>query len=273
MKDPAFLFYSNDFLTGVADLTMEERGQYITLLCLQHQKGPLSEKTIWLSVGNVSVDVLNKFETNTNGFFINKRLQEEIDKRSIFIESRRKNGEKGGRPSKNNHKDNLMDNHKDNLNKSEREPYGFAYANHMGNLPENENENENSLLEIENRKDRGYGGKKNNLPHHTEIHNPVNGQFTKTKTNVVKELVPHPNDDAGKVQYEIVAMSNGWSYDKLITVWEAWCASRESNEEKRFNRTEALADFRKFAMSWRVNEQAKKVKPAPERKKIVYEEP
>jgi len=49
-KDPAFLFYSSDFLSGITDLTMEERGQYITLLCLQHQKGSLSEKTIRLSV-------------------------------------------------------------------------------------------------------------------------------------------------------------------------------------------------------------------------------
>jgi hypothetical protein len=63
-KDPAFLFYSSDFLNGVADLTMEERGQFITLLCLQHQKGTLTDKTIRLSLGSVSVDVLSKFSKN-----------------------------------------------------------------------------------------------------------------------------------------------------------------------------------------------------------------
>ena len=41
-RDPAFLFYSSDFLSGIADLNMEERGQYITLLCVQHQKGRLN---------------------------------------------------------------------------------------------------------------------------------------------------------------------------------------------------------------------------------------
>ena len=46
MKDPAFVFYTGDFLTGVIDMTMEERGQYITLLCLQHQKGHFSKKTL-----------------------------------------------------------------------------------------------------------------------------------------------------------------------------------------------------------------------------------
>jgi hypothetical protein len=100
MKDPAFLFYPSDFLTGVTDLTMEERGQYITLLCLQHQKGLLSEKTIRLSVGNVSVDVLSKFKQDEEGNYFNQRLQSEIEKRSAFVDSRRENGSKGGRPKK-----------------------------------------------------------------------------------------------------------------------------------------------------------------------------
>ena len=100
MKDPAFLFYSSDFLSGVSDLTMEERGQYITLLCVQHQKGVLTEKTIRLSVGSVSVFVLNKFFKDENGNYSNKRLEKESEKRIKFTESRRNNGKKGGRPPK-----------------------------------------------------------------------------------------------------------------------------------------------------------------------------
>jgi len=99
-KDPAFLFYPSDFLTGVAGLTMEERGQYITLLCLQHQSGGLTEKTIRLTVGSVSVDVLSKFHLCENGLYTNKRLEVEVQKRIQFVESRRVNGKKGGRPSK-----------------------------------------------------------------------------------------------------------------------------------------------------------------------------
>jgi hypothetical protein len=45
-KDPAVLFYSSDFLTGTLLMNYEERGQYITLLCLQHQKGHLTEKEL-----------------------------------------------------------------------------------------------------------------------------------------------------------------------------------------------------------------------------------
>jgi hypothetical protein len=97
MKDPAFLFYSSDFLSGCIGLDMEERGQYITLLCAQHQKGHLSEKTIRLLVGSVSVNVLVKFSKDEDGNYFSIRLDSEIEKRKNFTESRRLNGQKGGR--------------------------------------------------------------------------------------------------------------------------------------------------------------------------------
>ena len=124
-KDPAFLFYSSDFLNGVADLTMEERGQFITLLCLQHQKGTLTDKTIRLSLGSVSVDVLSKFTKDKQGNFYNERLSEEIEKRIQFTESRRNNGSKGGRP------------------KNNTKPIGLAKHNLMEDVNENENEDIN----------------------------------------------------------------------------------------------------------------------------------
>lgn len=133
-KDPAVLFYTSDFLSGVIDLDMAERGQYITLLCAQHQKGHLSEKTIRLLVGSVSVSVLQKFKQDEDGLYFNERMEMEANKRKQFIESRQVNGKKGGRPK--NHMDNLMDNHK-------------------ANLMENENENDN---ENDNINYRGIGG-------------------------------------------------------------------------------------------------------------------
>jgi hypothetical protein len=124
-KDPAFLFYSSDFLNGVSDLTMEERGQFITLLCLQHQKGTLTDKTIRLCLGSVSVDVLSKFTKDKQGNYFNERLNEEIEKRIQFTESRRNNGSKGGRP------------------KNNTKPLGLAKHNLMEDVNENENEDVN----------------------------------------------------------------------------------------------------------------------------------
>jgi hypothetical protein len=99
-KDPAILFYTGDFLNGCTCLTMEERGQYITILCLQHQLGHLSEKTIRLSLGSVSVDVLKKLSKDSEGNFYNERMDSEMQKRAQFIETRKDNGKKGGRPKK-----------------------------------------------------------------------------------------------------------------------------------------------------------------------------
>jgi hypothetical protein len=105
-KDPAILFYTGDFLNGCTCLTMEERGQYITILCLQHQLGHLSEKTIRLSLGSVSVDVLKKLSKDSEGNFYNERMDSEMQKRAQFIETRINNGSKGGRPKKANAKPN-----------------------------------------------------------------------------------------------------------------------------------------------------------------------
>lgn len=106
MKDPAFLFYSSDFLTGVSDLSMEERGIYITLLCLQHQKGRLSEKMIRLCCGNATAsatqDVMQKFEVDENGLYYNKRLEIEIEKRKQHTDKQRDRAIKGWEKRKNN---------------------------------------------------------------------------------------------------------------------------------------------------------------------------
>jgi hypothetical protein len=122
-KDPAILFYTGDFLNGCTDLTFEERGQYITLLCLQHQKGHLSEKTIRLSVGSVSVDVLKKLSKDETGNYFNERMELEMQKRSHFLDSRYFNGKKGGRPVKANNKPNSKPNKKakQNLHEDDNE--------------------------------------------------------------------------------------------------------------------------------------------------------
>ncbi len=101
-KDPAFLFYPSDFLTGVSDLTFEERGQYITLLCLEHQKGRLSPKMISLCCGNATADVLDKFEIDEHGNYFNTRLEFEIEKRKEHSEKQRNRAIEGWKKRKEN---------------------------------------------------------------------------------------------------------------------------------------------------------------------------
>ena len=59
-KDPAVLFYTSDFLSGTFTMTNEQVGMYIRLLCLQHQKGKLSEKDM---LSTVSYTHLRAHET------------------------------------------------------------------------------------------------------------------------------------------------------------------------------------------------------------------
>jgi hypothetical protein len=123
MKDPAFLFYSGDFIAGVSEMTMEERGQYITLLCFQHGKGHLSLEFIKRAIPGISEYVLAKFKTDSEGLYFNERLEFEAEKRKNYSESRRNNRKK-----------------KDMLNISE------TYDKHMEN--ENENENINEDIDV-----------------------------------------------------------------------------------------------------------------------------
>lgn len=101
-KDPAFLFYSQDFFTGVSTMSFEDRGKFITVLCVMHQKGRLTEETIRFLVGSISDNLSVKFRIDEKGLWFNKRLEEEIEKRLKFTESRRENGNLGGRPPKKN---------------------------------------------------------------------------------------------------------------------------------------------------------------------------
>ena len=91
MKDPAFLFYSADFITGTILMTDDQIGKYIKLLCLQHQKGHLSEKHMLNICKTYDKDIFEKFNRDEAGLFFNKRLDDEVIRRSKYSESRRKN--------------------------------------------------------------------------------------------------------------------------------------------------------------------------------------
>ena len=116
-KDPAFLFYTSDFLTGTAFMTDSQVGKYVRLLCYQHQQGALTRKQMLKVMGKPDPEILAKFSIKSDGRFENERMAEEVAKRSKFILSRQINGAKGGRPK--------------------------ASGKPSANLPKNETKNEN----------------------------------------------------------------------------------------------------------------------------------
>lgn len=75
---PWFKFFPADFLGGVAELSSEERGSYITLLCVQWQSGSLPselDRLERLAGGPVSALVLAKFKAGSDGRLRNDRLE------------------------------------------------------------------------------------------------------------------------------------------------------------------------------------------------------
>lgn len=125
-KDPAFLFYTNDFISGTQFFTNEEVGLYIRLLCAQHQHGRLNKKQVKIICNSLDIDVLNKFSIDEQGLYFNERLESEIEKRSKFSLSRSAN-----RLGK------TKDLNKPPKNKNTRK----TYVNHM----EDENENKDKI--------------------------------------------------------------------------------------------------------------------------------
>lgn len=136
-KDPAFLFYSADFIVGTYEMTDEQVGRYIRLMCLQHQKGHLSESVV-LSVmgGEIDKEVIGKLKRDDDGLYYNERLDEETNKRRKYSESRAKN-RKGGAVSKSH------DNHMSNICNS--------YDEHMVNENVNVNETNKKIVKVKHK--------------------------------------------------------------------------------------------------------------------------
>ena len=122
MKDPAVLFYTSDFISGTLTMTDSQRGQYILLLCLQHQKGYLTEKDMLNICKSYDEDIWCKFIV-IEGKFYNERMKNESEKRKKYSESRRNN-----RSSKDNKEE-------------EKNDISLSYDKHM------ENENENIIID------------------------------------------------------------------------------------------------------------------------------
>ena len=93
-KDPAFLFYSSDFLTGTMFLTDEQVGKFVRLLCLQHQKGHLRKKDMLKICETYDEDIFDKFKKDENDLYYNERLEAETNRRKAYSESRRNNRKK-----------------------------------------------------------------------------------------------------------------------------------------------------------------------------------
>ena len=90
-KDPAFLFYPNDYLGGTMGMTFEQKGAYMELLMLQFNRGHMTKHMMGQVVGQLLDGILDKFEIDEHGMYFNRRLEIEQNKRKLFVASRLNN--------------------------------------------------------------------------------------------------------------------------------------------------------------------------------------
>lgn len=91
-KDPAFLFYPNDWLGGTMSMTRAQKGAYIDLLVAQFNSGPLSISAIKQVLGRDFKEwksLADKFKKDEHGNFFNSRLEDEKSKRKQHAETQR----------------------------------------------------------------------------------------------------------------------------------------------------------------------------------------
>lgn len=188
-KDPAFLFYPNDWLGGTLGMTFEEKGAYMELLMLQFNRGHMTSHMMGHMVGQNLDKLLHKFTKDENGLYYNVRLDEEKEKRKTFTASRRNNITGTNQHTKNNHK---KEGHK-----------GGHMSSHM------ENENNNTI--ISNKEDKIEKSKQlwNYLLNSKKWIEPLIMKHETNRTLIalslkdffaIQNLIENPREDAEEVK-------------------------------------------------------------------------
>jgi len=127
-KDPAFLFYPNDWTGGTMHLSFECKGAYFELLMLQFNRGHMTldmiGQVLGQSMDKIWPQIEDKFQTDGKVFW-NERLREEKEKRVKFTESRRNNKKGSNQFSKkethDTHMKGHMTSHMENVNEDVNE--------------------------------------------------------------------------------------------------------------------------------------------------------
>lgn len=234
MKDPAFLFYSSDFLSGTMLMTDEEIGQYIKLLCLQHQKGHLKEKDMLNICKTYNEDIFSKFKKDEEGNYYNERLEYEANKRKAYSESRRNNRKK---------KETYEKDMKNICN---------SYEQHMGNANANENRNINKNKNNSKVNDSCV----NDLQVIIDFYNENIGLITPYGLEILSSyaeemdqeliiLAMKKSVEANKrtIQY-IKAILNNWSKQGIKTVLDA------EQEDRKFRDKNNKTEKRELVGDW-----------------------
>lgn len=188
-KDPAFLFYPNDYIGGTLGMTFEEKGAYIELLMVQFNRGHMTSHMIAQIVGQIWESIKSKFVQDENGLWYNERLELEKQRRMNFTESRRNNKEGKNQYTKG-HKKGHMTSHMENENVNENKDSNIV------NLPFKNSEFETAWNDWKEYKQSQHKFKFKSQ------------KSEQTALNQLSELSKNSSDTAIKIINQSIA--NGW---------------------------------------------------------------
>ena len=178
-KDPAFLFYPNDYIGGTMGMSFAEKGAYIEVLMMQFNQGHMTSHMIGQVIGQLWDNIKHKFMKDDNELWYNERLDIEQNKRKSFSNSRRNN---------------LKGNNQYSKVTTNKRSYDLSMTPHM----ENENEDENR-----NRNRKGGMEEKQN-----------NNRFTKPTILEIAEYIKEKKYSVDPDKFYNYYESNGWKVGK-----------------------------------------------------------
>jgi uncharacterized protein YdaU (DUF1376 family) len=95
-QDPAYRLYTADFLVRTQNMTNEQVGKYIRLLCYQHQNGHISEADMLSFCKGRDELVFSKFIQDEKGFYYNEEMENEIQRRAEVSKVKSQNARSRG---------------------------------------------------------------------------------------------------------------------------------------------------------------------------------
>jgi uncharacterized protein YdaU (DUF1376 family) len=224
-KDPATLWYWNDWMGGTMTMSRHEKGAYMDLLTAQFNSGHLTETQIRKLLGNDQglwgTVLREKFVVDGNGSYFNQRLEDEINKRKAFVKSREENGSKGGRPKK-----------------PYAKPNGKPYGKATGNLLENENEIVNESI------DGGMG-------EDAASFNP----FVITVNTIL------PTTTLAAAEQNQFTMTGSKNTDFIKKQWTVFISERIHDPPEKRRQHRQISDLTSYFLNWIRNKHPKHDKP------------
>jgi len=89
-KDPAFLFYYNDWMAKTRFMSADDKGYLMDLLCLQAEHWSIPEEIIRLAIPTENWQRIRKKFTKDRQGFYNETQREKLEVRRKFVDSRKR---------------------------------------------------------------------------------------------------------------------------------------------------------------------------------------